>query len=390
MAAALLPAALAAAPATAAPPSPAGAPVVTGGEHGHGSSAYRVVELGTLGGPQSVPHAVNAHGQVVGASQTADGRWHAFSWQRGRMRDLTPDAENGVAMDVNDAGQVVVQVTAVAGGPTMSELRSGRRTVVLGAVFAQQVNERGQVAGGVYTPEGPAGPNGNPFLWTRGTRVDTGPVPGFAGPDSRLVDLDDRGRLLGIGLGPQSFELGYVWAAGTFTTIGDPDAFGGNGVVDLSNTGWVLGNAYDGGPFLWRDGVTTWLGLPPGVSQGDPVAVDEHGHAAVNLRPDAGGPERAHLWDGRRYVPLGPADAATHAMAMDDRHRVAGVFTPADDPMRTSAFLVERGRFVDLGAGIDGVVAAQALAGRGYVMGTVTSPEGFVTALLWTTGRTHS
>ncbi|MFC4616786.1 hypothetical protein ACFO3K_18815 [Cellulomonas algicola] len=368
---ALLPAALVAAPAGAAPPA------TTHGGHGRPP----VVDLGSLGGGHTVAQAVNARGQVVGRSLTADGRWHAFSWERGRMTDLTPDADSAEAPDVDDRGQVVVQVTALAGGPTVSELRTGRRTVPLGEVGAEQVNAKGQVAGTVLTFDGDF--SRNPFVWTRGTRVDLGPVPGFAGPSSRLVDLDDRGRVLGIGLGPESFELGYLWSAGTFTPIGDPFVFGGNAVVDLSDSGWVLGTAYQGGPFLWRAGVQTWLGLPPGIGEALPVAVDEHGHAVLNLRADPAGTERAYRWDGRRYVPLGPADVSTHATATDDRHRVVGQFTPASDPSRTSAFLLDRGRFVDLGAGIDGVVTAQAVAGR-YVMGTVLAPDGSTHALRWT------
>lgn len=370
-AAVLLPAALVVAPAGAAPPA------VTHGGHGR----PHVVDLGSLGGAHTVPLAVNARGHVVGRSLTADGRWHAFSWQHGRMTDLTPTADSAAALDVNDRGQVVVQVTDLAGGPPTSELRSRRGTEPLGEVAAQQVNAKGQVSGSVLTFDGDF--SSNPFVWTRGTRVDLGPVPGFAGPSSRLVDLDDRGRVLGIGLGPENFELGYLWSAGTFTPIGDPFVFGGNAVVDLSDSGWVLGTAYEGGPFLWRAGVQTWLGLPPGIGEALPVAVDEHGHAVLNLRSDASGTERAHLWDGTRYVPLGPADAATHATALDDHHRVVGSFTPASDPSRTSAFLLDRGRFVDLGAGIDGVVTAQAVAGR-YVMGTVLAPDGSTHALRWT------
>lgn len=370
---ALLPAALVAAPAGAAPPT-----LAHGGHHGP-----RVVDLGSLGGGHTVPLAVNAHGQVVGRSLTADGRWHAFSWQHGRIVDLTPAADASAALDVNDRGQVVVQVTSLTGGPPTSELRTPRGTVPLGEVAAEQVNARGQVSGSVLTFDGDF--SSNPFVWTRGTRVDLGPVPDFAGPSSRLVDLDDRGRVLGIGLGPESFELGYLWSAGTFTPIGDPFVFGGNAVVDLSDSGWVLGTAYEGGPFLWRAGVQTWLGLPPGVGEAVPVAVDEHGHAVLNLRADPAGTERAHRWDGRRYVPLGPADVSTHATATDDRHRVVGQFTPASDPTRTSAFLLDRGRFVDLGAGVEGVVTAQAIAGR-YVMGTVLAPDGSTHALRWTVG----
>ena len=48
-----------------------------------------MIDLGTLGGDGSVARAVNASGQVVGDSATADGTSHAFSWTAaGGMIDL--------------------------------------------------------------------------------------------------------------------------------------------------------------------------------------------------------------------------------------------------------------------------------------------------------------
>lgn len=370
----------------AAPPASAATGAVTAPTDGgdgvrHGArTAPHAVDLGTLGGAQTVPTAVDARGRVVGTSQTPDGRWHAFAWWRGRMTDLTPAAASGVAVDVDEHGGIVVRVTATVGGPETSLLLDGRRAAELGEVRAERVNAHGQVAGLVRGVDGT-----NPFVWTRGTRVDLGPVPGFEGASSRLVDLDDHGRVLGTGLGPESFEVGYVWDGG-FTPVGDPTAFGGNGVVDLSDSGFVLGNAYDGGPFLWREGTQRWLGLPPGFTDADPVAVDEHGHAVANLRTDDGR-WRAHLWDGDRWVALGPADVTTRATDLDDRHRVAGTVERADGP--TTAFLLQGGRFAELDAGADGSAAAQAVAGR-YVLGTVTGADGLVRAVLWTTRGTHS
>src|SRR2546427_12260899 len=47
------------------------------------------IDLGTLGGVFSSASAINANGQVVGGSQTADGTYHAFSWTAaGGMVDL--------------------------------------------------------------------------------------------------------------------------------------------------------------------------------------------------------------------------------------------------------------------------------------------------------------
>src|SRR5262245_28612439 len=54
------------------------------------ATAVEIVDLGTLGGFQSVATLVNAHGQVVGQSWTAgDAELHAFFWTpTGGMIDL--------------------------------------------------------------------------------------------------------------------------------------------------------------------------------------------------------------------------------------------------------------------------------------------------------------
>ena len=237
-----------------------------------------LVQLGTLGGDESYPVAVNDRGQVVGVSETADGEFHAFFWDDGVMIDLAPDYASSAASDINNKGQVVFQ-RAPAGGPVESVLWSPTATISLGIVNARFVNEKGQVAGTVLTLDDPAGPNTNPFLWDSGVRTDMGPIPNW-GTDSRVVDLNDKGAVLGTGLGPESFELGFVWSGGVITPVGDPTAFGGNGVVDINNRGQVLGADFTTGAFLWESGVTTYLGSVPGRGPSEPAALNERGWVA--------------------------------------------------------------------------------------------------------------
>ena len=113
--------------------------------------------------------------------------------------------------------------------------------ISLGAVDARFVNDRGQVAGTVLNLDDPANPSVNPFVWDRGMRTDMGPIPDWEGRNSRIVDFNDRGAVLGIGLGPESFEVGFVWRSGRIEPVGDPRAFGGSGVVDINDHGWVVG-----------------------------------------------------------------------------------------------------------------------------------------------------
>jgi probable HAF family extracellular repeat protein len=55
-----------------------------GGSIAATSPPFVVINLGTLGGTYSEPHdsgsALNASGQIVGASTTTSGEFHAFLW----------------------------------------------------------------------------------------------------------------------------------------------------------------------------------------------------------------------------------------------------------------------------------------------------------------------
>jgi probable HAF family extracellular repeat protein len=84
-------------------------------------------DLGTLGGAFSAATGVNATGQVIGISNTADGAQHAFSWTAaGGMVDLgtlggTVSSPSGVTA----SGQVAGQATRPAMSRSMPSC--GRR-----------------------------------------------------------------------------------------------------------------------------------------------------------------------------------------------------------------------------------------------------------------------
>jgi probable HAF family extracellular repeat protein len=72
--------------------------------------AQGILDLGTLGGTLSRAYAINASGQVAGASTTATGATHAFLWTPGQgMQDLGTlgGGPSSTARGINDQGQVV-------------------------------------------------------------------------------------------------------------------------------------------------------------------------------------------------------------------------------------------------------------------------------------------
>ena len=56
---------------------------------------YEIISLGTLGGDGSVASGLNNFNEVVGGSDTSDGKWHAFFWKEGKMTDLGVLAPQG-------------------------------------------------------------------------------------------------------------------------------------------------------------------------------------------------------------------------------------------------------------------------------------------------------
>jgi probable HAF family extracellular repeat protein len=65
-------------------------------------------DLGTLGGVNSSASGINAHGQVVGDSDTTSGSRHAFVWENGMLTDLgTLGGSNSFALAINASGTIV-------------------------------------------------------------------------------------------------------------------------------------------------------------------------------------------------------------------------------------------------------------------------------------------
>jgi len=74
--------------------------------------------LGSLGGSEAIPSAINNADKVVGQAMVANGKWHAFLWDHGLLIDLQsliPGAVESYATDINDFDQVVGWYTTASG-----------------------------------------------------------------------------------------------------------------------------------------------------------------------------------------------------------------------------------------------------------------------------------
>src|SRR5215831_12650994 len=175
----------------------------------------RIINLGTLdGGYESVAHAVNTKGQVVGLSlntipdpNSIIGSFYgvgfqqtrAFLWQNGVMQDL-------------------------------GTLGTGTNAVAL------LINERGQVAGDSYTSTDPSpschySNNVFPlttggFLWEKGKMIDLG---GLGGTCTLVSGLNNRGQVIGFSnLGGDEVFHAFRWDRAAEPRLRDLGPLGGS------------------------------------------------------------------------------------------------------------------------------------------------------------------
>lgn len=161
------------------------------------------VDLGTLGGAQSDPRALNNHGMVVGLAM--------------KPGDVFPQRH-----------------------PTVWRVRPGGVTAIeLGSFVngqAEDVNERGVVVGwSSATVFGPP----TAFRWTEKEGIET--IPPVAGPRSQAAGINDAGDVVGSSTVSPPFVDHAVawWRDGSVTDIG---TMGGNTTArSINDVGEVVG-----------------------------------------------------------------------------------------------------------------------------------------------------
>jgi probable HAF family extracellular repeat protein len=258
-----------------------------------------MTDLGTLGGAQSSANGVNASGQVVGWSLTADGSVDPFLYSGGSMIDL--DTLSGIAYGINDSGQVVGQAvfagktaawraflysggimtnlgtlggfsyayginacgvivgaSAITEGvdePTHAVVYLGGSVRDLGAlgfssVVAMAVNHSGQIVGYGTIPGGAAT---HAFLYSGGDMTDLGTL---GGPDSYALGINDSGQVVGAADGPGGARDAFLYSGGVMIDLNSLLPAGSGwvlqGATGINNKGQIAGygqfTAIQGGP----------------------------------------------------------------------------------------------------------------------------------------------
>jgi len=187
----------------------------------HASSVqYSVLDLGTLGGSQSQPAAINALGQVAGYSNLqGDGVIHAFLFDGTQLRDLgTLGGPDSVAYGINAYGTVVGYAQNLS-GVARGFIYSAGVTLDLGVagdtVTAVAVNDANVIAG-TRSVSG----NDVAFILDSSGAHDLGTL---GGRSSRVMAINAGNQVVGEADGvpsPSGYDnRGFLWSAGTMTNL---------------------------------------------------------------------------------------------------------------------------------------------------------------------------
>jgi probable HAF family extracellular repeat protein len=293
----------------------------------------QIIDLGTLGGYEAQANANNSRGQVAGFSANAvpdsfpspicgcsglpsyGTQQRAFLWENGVMMDLgTLGGPDSVALLINERGQVAGQSytsfipNPATGVPTVDPFLWDKRKMLdlgsLGGTFggAGWINERGQVVGSSNLP---GDLTQHPFLWNQGLLTDLGTLGGSFGS---AIHVNDAGEVVGFATnqGDQAV-LGFLWKNGVMTNLGtlkgDACSLGEHinsrqQIVGISSPGCTFSPG-DGHAVLWEsDGSIIDLNefVPPefGLTLFEPGFINDRGEI-IGKGPLASGDLRAFL-----------------------------------------------------------------------------------------------
>lgn len=180
------------------------------------------VPLGTLPDmTQSYAYAINNIGQVVGTSSFYS--WwdpskriaRPFLWSNGAMVDLgTLGGSKSHAFSINDSGQAVGFSSIAANNLEHATLWSNGTIQDLGVLpnysfsYANDINNKGQIVG---TSTKDYQGKGCATLWENGSVIDLNSL--IAGSGWYLLDargINDKGQIVGYGYNPEGFTRGYL------------------------------------------------------------------------------------------------------------------------------------------------------------------------------------
>ncbi|MBN1237781.1 MAG: hypothetical protein JXB36_04725 [Gammaproteobacteria bacterium] len=292
---------------------------------------YHIIDIGTLGGEQTIALDLNDAGEITGDSELPDGSVHAFLYVDGEMLDL------GTLGGFDSHGNAL--------------------------------NEAGQVTGESSTAEGT-----HAFLYSDGEMLDLGTIGGTFSSGS---DVNDAAEVTGIATTADGDYHPFLYADGQMHdagTLGDRFSAG----LAINDGGEFVGyytRDFESHAFLYSDGRLLDLAPASVVSYIEPFrrSINSAGHVAGMYRP--AGSNRAFLYRDGGAVDLGTLGGEfSSAFALNDASEVAGSSTTAEGD--THAFLYSDGTMHDLGTLGGAFSVGYAVNEAGEVIGNSRDAEG--------------
>ncbi len=382
-------------------------------------SRYKLIDLGTLGGPGSrledYSRILSNAGAVVGEADTVDPAvQHAFKWQNGVLTDLgvLPGGSYSHPFRINDAGLSVGfsdhgVADPFAGAPEFSAVlwSSDDEIITLGTLGgtssgALGINNRDQVVGfaqnAVPDPLSIGsllfgldyGTQTRAFLWENGAMRDLGTL---GGPDSIGGFINELGQVAGLSytdsipnettgiptVHPFFWDNGRLWDLGSLGGT-SADVFG------LNNRGQVIGHMNLPGdelfhPFLWQQGTLTDLGTFGGPT-GEAYSINDRGEIVGVADLPREGLHDAYLWKNGVKTDLGNLGHTSAAHSINSKGQVVGASRISLETGEIRAFLYENGGpMIDLNALVAAgsnlkLVFAESINDRGEIVGAGVPP----------------
>jgi probable HAF family extracellular repeat protein len=392
---------------------------------------YQLIDLGTLGGPNSyvgalggISQVLSDQGTVVGCADTSTPDpnypnspinppgpdpyiFHAFQWREGTLTDLgaLPGVSSSCPLGISGSG-LIVGISENGDIDPLTGFPEGRATLwkdgkvtdlgTLGGYESFLVsagNERGQIAGNatnaIPDPFSGFGAQLRGFLWQNGVMQDLGTL---GGPDAFVADINERGQVVGCAttnsIPPNPTQDAFLWENGRMTDLG---TFGGTYACAfvVNNHGQAMGAATLPGDqathaFLWERGTLTDLGNFGGTTV-EPFWLNNIGEVVGGAEYPGDATRHGFLWKKGVLTDLGTLYSGSSCgipgsvgLQVNSKTQIVG-----NSWCDTSAatFLWENGSMVDLNTLIPPnsgmqLVDAQNINERGEIAGFGFLPNG--------------
>jgi probable HAF family extracellular repeat protein len=363
-------------------------------EQEHKHHRYKLVDIGTLGGPISYGSADGNGGRLLNnagvVSSYADTTVpdpnapdfcfdpdclvaHAYRWRNGVMSDLGAlvDTHSSAAKSINDRGWSL-----------------------------------GQSQTGLVDPVSGLSPQVRAVLWTGRRMMNLGTVPG--GSNSIGISLNNADQAVGIsdnGLPDPFSPFGvgvrtFLWQKGTLQdigTLGGPDPLPGPG-CDNQRPGVIVGTSYTSftpnpstgiptqDPFLWDNGKMTDLGNLGGTFNFGQCANNRGDVIGQSTLP---GDQATHafVWQRGKMKDLGTLGGNnSEAIWINDAGDIVGS-ADLPTPEIHDAVRWRHGQILDLGT-VEGDPCSRgrAINARGQIVGGSSDCHNFLHAFVWEEG----